>query len=124
MKTLGIKLEIYLLSTRSCFGEQSEREELWILTTQTIGEILASKHLLWLAILIRHIWVYLNEQVASKIKLDQKPEHHACKHQLDDVPDASDSCISSILNLKLTLSSAVYTKPIKSSYLLISMSSI
>lgn len=51
-------------------------------------------------IVLRNIWVYLNEQVTSKTELDQKPEHHACKHQLDDVPDASDSCISSILNLK------------------------
>lgn len=60
-------------------------------------------------IVLRHIWVYLNEQVTSKTELDQKPEHHACKHQLDDVPDASDSCISSILNLKLTVSLAVDT---------------
>lgn len=62
-----------------------------------------------MCIVLRRIWVYLNEQVTSKTELDQKPENHACKHQLDDVSDASDSCISSILNLKLTVSLAGYT---------------
>lgn len=49
------------------------------------------------------VFVYLDEQVASKTELDQEPEHHASKHQLNDVPDASYSCICSILNLKFMI---------------------
>lgn len=51
-------------------------------------------------VLMSAVFVYLDEQVASKTELDQEQEHNAGKHQLDDVPDTSYSCICSILNLK------------------------
>lgn len=66
-------------------------------------EVCSPQVLFVVYIVLRHIWVYLNEQVTSKTELDQKPEHHACEHQFNDAPNASDSCVSSILNLNVTV---------------------
>lgn len=49
------------------------------------------------------VFAYLDQQIASKTELDKEPEQHASKHQLNDVPNASHSCICSILNLKMMM---------------------
>lgn len=51
---------------------------------------------------------YLDEKVAAKTEFDQEPEHHASKHHLDDVANASNSCIRSVLNLGLIITDYLY----------------
>lgn len=49
------------------------------------------------------MFVYLEEQFASKTELDKEPENQAPKQQLQNVANSSDSHIRSILNLRITV---------------------
>lgn len=51
---------------------------------------------------LHHGAFYLNEQFTSKTELDKEPEEHASKHHFQDVSEAPDPCVGSILNLRVT----------------------
>lgn len=46
--------------------------------------------------------LYLYEQCTSETELDKEPEEHASKHDFQDVAEAPNPCIGSILNLRFT----------------------
>lgn len=100
----------------SCFGEESKGKELGILGKR--GKNVSTTTLLrtrfvyvywpitvtWDSVLSYCCFflLYLYEQRTSETELDKEPEEHASKHDFQDVAEAPNPCIGSILNLRFT----------------------